>query len=106
MVISEFGRTLTSNTLGTDHGWGGNYFLLGGDVRGGRMVGTFPERLAEGVSDVNLGRGRILPTKPWEALWSGVTEWFGLGVSDRADVLPLARNWPEQDLFNKSHLFI
>ena len=106
VVISEFGRTLTSNTLGTDHGWGGNYFLLGGDVRGGRMVGTFPERLAEGVSDVNLGRGRILPTKPWEALWSGVTEWFGLGVSDRADVLPLARNWPEQDLFNKSHLFI
>ena len=26
--ISDFGRTITSNGLGTDHGWGGNNFIL------------------------------------------------------------------------------
>ena len=26
---SEFGRTLTPNGSGTDHGWGGNYMLMG-----------------------------------------------------------------------------
>jgi uncharacterized protein (DUF1501 family) len=34
---SEFGRTLTSNGLGTDHGWGGNHFVCGGAVRGGQV---------------------------------------------------------------------
>ena len=33
MVMSEFGRTLSSNSQGADHGWGGNYFVLGGGVK-------------------------------------------------------------------------
>lgn len=33
VVGSEFGRTLTSNGKGTDHGWGGHTFLMGGQVR-------------------------------------------------------------------------
>jgi uncharacterized protein (DUF1501 family) len=32
--LSEFGRTMTSNGRGTDHAWGGNHFLIGGDVKG------------------------------------------------------------------------
>ena len=32
VLASDFGRTLTSNTQGTDHGRGGNTFILGGNV--------------------------------------------------------------------------
>ena len=36
---SDFGRTLTSNGDGSDHGWSGLQFVLGGAVQGGQMVG-------------------------------------------------------------------
>jgi uncharacterized protein (DUF1501 family)/uncharacterized protein (DUF1800 family) len=106
IISSEFGRTLTSNSQGTDHGWGGNYFMLGGSVRGGRMLGRYPTRLTEEVSDVNIGRGRILPTTPWESVWNGIAEWWG--IADKATietVLPHAKNWAPDAMFQKSKLF-
>lgn len=106
ILVSDFGRTLTSNSQGTDHGWGGNYFMFGGSVRGGRMAGQFPSRLTESQSDVSIGRGRIIPTKPWEAVWKGIAEWWDIDDPDLlAEVLPLAGNWPSDQLFNKTHLF-
>ena len=40
IVISEFGRTFKENgNRGTDHGHGSVYWVLGGTVRGGRIVG-------------------------------------------------------------------
>ena len=52
-VVSEFGRTVAQNgTQGSDHGVGGAAFLLGGSVRGARVIadwpGLAPERLYEG----------------------------------------------------------
>jgi uncharacterized protein (DUF1501 family) len=42
-VISEFGRTVAENgTGGTDHGHGNALWLLGGAVRGGRVLGEWP----------------------------------------------------------------
>ena len=38
IASSEFGRTLVSNGLGTDHAWGGNCFVAGGSVRGGACL--------------------------------------------------------------------
>ena len=32
-TLSDFGRTLTSNGRGTDHAWGGNHVVMGGEVR-------------------------------------------------------------------------
>ena len=51
MCISDFGRTITSNSQGTDHGWGGNYWMMGGDVEGGKILGKYPPRLKEAYSD-------------------------------------------------------
>ena len=45
VVQSEFARTLTSNGAGTDHAWGGNTLVLGGSVKGGRILGSYPDRL-------------------------------------------------------------
>jgi uncharacterized protein (DUF1501 family) len=40
VVLSEFGRTFKENgTRGTDHGHGSAYWILGGGIRGGRMLG-------------------------------------------------------------------
>jgi uncharacterized protein (DUF1501 family) len=40
VVISEFGRTFRENgNCGTDHGDGTVYWVLGGAVHGGRIVG-------------------------------------------------------------------
>ncbi|HSI46727.1 MAG TPA: DUF1501 domain-containing protein [Ideonella sp.] len=43
MVATEFGRTVEVNgTRGTDHGTGAAAFLLGGAVRGGRVIADWP----------------------------------------------------------------
>ncbi|MCU0492868.1 MAG: DUF1501 domain-containing protein [Chloroflexaceae bacterium] len=43
VVMSEFGRRLGKNdSRGTDHGHGNVMLVLGGDVRGGRMLGKWP----------------------------------------------------------------
>ena len=39
VTVSDFGRTLTFNGLGTDHAWGGNYFVAGGNVSGTQIHG-------------------------------------------------------------------
>jgi uncharacterized protein (DUF1501 family) len=59
MVATEFGRTVQVNgTRGTDHGTGTVAFLLGGAVRGGRVVGKWP-----GLKSSELYQGRdLMPT--------------------------------------------
>lgn len=56
VTMSEFGRTARENgNRGTDHGHANCMFLLGGDVRGGRVYGKWP-----GLSDHQLNDGRDL----------------------------------------------
>ena len=46
VLHSEFGRSIPPNASGgTDHGWGGNYFLFGGEVKGGKVLGHHPGKL-------------------------------------------------------------
>jgi len=43
MVMTEFGRRVQENsTFGTDHGRGSVMFLMGGGIRGGRVIGHWP----------------------------------------------------------------
>lgn len=43
VVMTEFGRRVQENSsFGTDHGSGSVMFLMGGGVRGGRVVGKWP----------------------------------------------------------------
>jgi uncharacterized protein (DUF1501 family) len=85
-TISDFGRTLTSNGKGSDHGWGGNTMVMGGGVNGGRVLGQFPE-LALG-SQLDLGRGRFLPTTSTDELYAELALWFGVSGDDLGLVLP------------------
>jgi len=56
LTMSEFGRTVAENgTGGTDHGHANCMFVLGGDVRGGRVLGDWP-----GLAPGQLNEGRDL----------------------------------------------
>lgn len=107
LQFSEFGRTLSPNTNdGTDHAWGGNHFMLGGKVRGGRVLGQYPHDFEPSSSnDIVLGRGRIIPTHPWDAMLKGAVEWFGVAPSDVDRVLPMRKNFPSELIYGKEDLF-
>jgi uncharacterized protein (DUF1501 family) len=56
VTMSEFGRTARQNgTGGTDHGHANGMFILGGNVKGGKVYGRWP-----GLSDHELNEGRDL----------------------------------------------
>ncbi|WP_298198489.1 DUF1501 domain-containing protein [Novosphingobium sp.] len=68
LVATEFGRTAAANgTGGTDHGTGSLAMLLGGAVRGGRVIADWP-----GLAPAQLFEGRDLrPTLELDALIAG-----------------------------------
>jgi len=84
IVASEFGRTITQNSNeGSDHGWGGNTFILGGDLAGGRVLGQYPDDITM-ESRLNAGRSnrvRMIPTTSWEAIFNGIAGWFADGFN-------------------------
>lgn len=88
---SEFGRTLTSNGDGTDHGWGNHQIVMGNAVRGGDIYGTVPD-FAIG-SDDDYRSGRIIPTTSIEQYASSMLNWFGLDSDQMAKVLPNLTNF-------------
>ena len=56
VTMSEFGRTVKENgDRGTDHGHANVMFVLGGDVRGGKIYGDWP-----GLQEEQLYDGRDL----------------------------------------------
>ena len=58
VVATEFGREVAVNgTLGTDHGTGGAAFVLGGTVKGGRVIADWP-----GLAKADRFEGRDLRT--------------------------------------------
>lgn len=93
---SDFGRTLTSNGDGTDHGWGAHQLVLGGSVAGREIYGTMP-RLEIGGPDDATG-GRIIPTQSVDQYAATLLGWFGLADSELDLVLPNLGNFAERNL--------
>ena len=90
-TASDFGRTLTGNNDGSDHGWGSVQFVLGGAVQGGRHYGVAPVIANNGPDDV--GQGRLLPTMAVDQMAATLGSWFGLSASQLLEVLPNLRNF-------------
>lgn len=95
-TASDFGRTLTSNGDGTDHGWGSHHFVIGGAVRGKTVYGEFPEIGLEHANDV--GHGALLPGISIEQYAATLGAWFGLGPDALADALPNLANFSNRNL--------
>jgi uncharacterized protein (DUF1501 family) len=79
VVVTEFGRTARENgTAGTDHGTATSALLLGGAVKGGRIIADWP-----GLAENKLHEGRDLaPTTDLRAVLKGVLR-DHLDVSER-----------------------
>jgi uncharacterized protein (DUF1501 family) len=86
VVISEFGRTFRENgNKGTDHGHGSVYWVLGGAVKGGRIVGEQVK-----VEQATLFQNRDWPVlTDYRALFSGLfARAYGLDQTHVQQVFP------------------
>ena len=95
-TASDFGRSLTSNGDGSDHGWGSHHVVLGGAVQGGRFWGTLPSVSVNGPDDV--GQGRLLPTTGVDQLGATLATWMGISATDLPSVLPQIVNYTQRDM--------
>ena len=95
-TASDFGRTLTSNGDGSDHGWGSHHFVLGGAVKGASIYGQFPT-VALGTTE-EVGSGRLLPSTAVDQYASTMAKWFGVSDTDLATVVPNIGNFTTRDL--------
>ncbi len=90
-TASDFGRTLSGNNDGSDHGWGSMHFIAGGAVNGRRYYGTPPVVANNGPDDV--GQGRLLPSTSVDQYAATLGKWFGVSDSDLLTVLPNLANY-------------
>jgi uncharacterized protein (DUF1501 family) len=94
--LSEFGRTLQSNGLGSDHAWGNHQSVMGGAVKGG-LYGQFPSFTLGGVDDAN-SRGVWIPKQSTEQFAATLGRWFGASDDELAWAFPSIEDFPVQDL--------
>ncbi|MGC2769255.1 MAG: DUF1501 domain-containing protein [Candidatus Acidiferrum sp.] len=84
VTMSEFGRTAKENgNRGTDHGHANCMFVMGGDVKGGRVYGKWP-----GLDDHQLNEGRDLALTTDFRTVVGEILTKHLGVRDMGPVFP------------------
>lgn len=87
-TASEFGRTLSSNGDGSDHGWGGHSFIIGGAVNGGRFFGTIPSIDIGSTEQDHVGQGRLIPTTSLDQFAATLALWFGVDQDSLPQILP------------------
>lgn len=93
---SDFGRTLTNNDNGTDHGWGSHHLVLGGGVGGGDIYGTMPDLTIGGANDADLGR--IIPTTSTYQYAATLGQWLGASSGDLATLFPNLKRFGKTNL--------
>jgi uncharacterized protein (DUF1501 family) len=90
VTMSEFGRTARQNgTGGTDHGHANVMFVLGGQVKGGKVYGKWP-----GLSNEQLNEGRDLTVTTDFRNVLGEAAYKTLGARDLETVFPGAKVEP------------
>ncbi|MET3496549.1 DUF1501 domain-containing protein [Variovorax boronicumulans] len=96
-TASDFGRTLSSNSNGSDHGWGGHHFVVGGAVKGKAIYGTAPSvsitNTANDADQWHVGQGRLLPTTSVDQYAATLARWFGVPDNQLDGILPNLKNF-------------
>ena len=109
-VTSNRNRSST-NTNGSDHGWGSHHLVIGGAVQGGKFYGngcgfnaapnfgvvmpslTNPTPPSYGTPSPNKndpgdGEGRLIPTTSVDQYAATLANWFGLSAGDISTIFP------------------
>ena len=96
-TASDFGRTLTSNGDGSDHGWGSHHFMVGGAVKGKAFYGTPPPvsigSTAGAQDQWHVGQGRLLPSTSVDQYAATLASWFGVADAELNGILPNLRHF-------------
>ena len=95
---SDFGRTLTSNGKGSDHGWGAHHLVMGGAVKGGRIYGTFHNMQLGTANPLDAGQGRLIPDFSVDQYAATLSKWMGASSADLNVVFPNLANFNQSDL--------
>ncbi len=92
VTMSEFGRTAKENgNRGTDHGHANCMFVMGGDVKGGKVYGRWP-----GLNEGQLNDGRDLAlTTDFRSVLGEILQKH-VGVRDLSPVFPGFSNDPRK----------
>lgn len=90
-TASDFNRNLPSNGKGSDHAWGSHHFVVGGSVKGGQMIGSFPNLAVGGPDDA--GNGTWIPTTSVDQLGATMAQWFGVSQSNVDLLFPLVNRF-------------
>lgn len=92
-TMSDFCRTFKPNSnLGTDHAWGNHMLVIGDQVVGGKIYGTFPDLTLGGNNDEG-DEGRWIPTTPVEKYAWTLARWMGVTNAQQPYVFPNAVNF-------------
>ena len=86
VVISEFGRTFRENgDRGTDHGHGSVYWVMGGGINGGRILGSQVK-----VDQASLFQNRDYPVlTDYRAMFAGLLQrMYGLDAASVQRIFP------------------
>ncbi len=94
-TISDFGRSITPNGAGTDHGWGSHAFVMGGAVNGGDIYGLMPEIAANSPDAIE---DRVIPTTAVEQYLATIASWFGASSADLDVIFPNLHSFPQRNL--------
>ncbi|MDY6939259.1 MAG: DUF1501 domain-containing protein [Cyanobacteriota bacterium] len=86
VVMSEFGRTVAANgNAGTDHGYGNVLWVLGGGIRGGRVLGEWP---GLGESQRHQGRDLAITTDFRNAIAPLLTQHLEIPEAKLGEIFP------------------
>lgn len=99
-TVSDFSRTFTTNGNGTDHAWGGHYFVMGGAVRGSNVFGQYPTLGVDQGSFINPDSERniTIPTTSVDQYAATLGRWFGVPETELDLIFPNLRNFAPRDL--------
>jgi uncharacterized protein (DUF1501 family) len=96
ITTSDFGRRLHTNGNGTDHGWGGHQFVVGGAVKGNQLYGAIPEPT---LSDEHIeSHGMLIPQISVEQYVATIGAWFGFSESELLTMLPNLANFTSKNI--------
>ena len=90
-TISDFARTLTSNGNGTDHAWGGSVMVMGNQVKGKEIYGSYPNLNLN--SNIEVGGGVLIPKISTDEYFAELALWYGVSRGDLVTLFPNIGNF-------------
>ncbi len=94
-TISDFGRSLSPNGSGTDHGWAGHAFVMGGAVNGGDIYGQMP---VMSPNSPDAWSDRVIPTTAMEEYLATIVKWFGATDTELDTIFPNLGSFAHRDM--------